>query len=395
MKYLEKEQNRTLENLLSRVTAVCTNGDAMTMKWFEILLKNSKRTLKLGVKGDSLSHVYHIVQNVMKRKQIEELVLYINDVEISFQQLNDLLMALLHNPIILLQIKAYKVSLCNYRSQIEHFKTFTASLHLLIKLPTLQCLKFCGVLTTTAAKSLILTYLSTPCSSPQTLEIDGMYEDSDGVGATVSSMEQQIVQSTGEFYHLKSLIVDSIDLDDAKALRMHKYLSSNESKVIQCYGSISSWILCETGLKIGSLELRDYDYNCAKIIIPSTVCVKRMKMFCVNRTNCSDQWKSSLFLTAFTNPSLQELTWHARHTIQKRLSDPKAYYASGLSASLLGEVPGECLKKVRITISYWRPEDLNLTSIVEAVATAFPHLQFSCDVDLWSKPVRYRTKCGF
>ena len=387
MSYLEENEEYTLlERLLSKTIAISTHGEGLGKKWFEILLGNSNTTLKLGIKGGYLSSVCIPVLKAAERKRIEELVLYIKDEEICFKKLSDFLHALSHrNQIVLLDITAYQSNLSNYRYKLDHFKTFISFLHCLIKEPKFQCLRLCGLVTTTAAKSLILNFLSTPSLNPQTLQIDRMYNDSDGDGSAVRERELQRhpLPRTNTFYSFKTLIIDSIDSESAKTLRMHKYLKIKEDTVKpshDCeYGSVSDWLLTLPNLKIGCLELKDYDRNCGKVNIPSTACIERMKIFLIfghgRRRNL--QWLSPMFITTWTNPSLQELTWHSRHNCNGGLGFHD--YAEGLESALLNHVPGRSLKKLRITINYYFDDE----SISEVVAAAFPALQFSCYTDFW------------
>ena len=377
-----------------------THGKGLGKKWFEILLGNSNTTLKLGIKGGYLSSVCIPVRNAAERKQIEELVLYIEDEEICFKQLSDFLHALSHhNQIVLLDITAYQSNLSNYRCKLDHFKTFISFLHCLIKEPKFQCLRLCGIVTTTAAKSLILNFLSTPSLNPQTLQIDRMYNDNDGDGSAISEKELQRhpLPRTNTFYSFKTLIIDSIDSEDAMILRMHKYLKVVDNAV-HCmvkpsdhheYGSVSAWLLALPNLKIGCLELKDYDHNCGKVNIPSTACIVRMKTFLIFFDR-NHQWLSPMFITTWTNPSVQELTWHSRHNRTGSLG--RYDFAEGLESTLLHHVPGRSLKKVRITINYYF-EDEKISAVV---AAAFPALQFSCYSDFWfvggnSEIMRYWT----
>ncbi|KAL5516597.1 hypothetical protein EMCRGX_G001980 [Ephydatia muelleri] len=248
------------------------------------------------------------------------------------------------------------------------------------KMPTFQCLRLYGVVTSTAAKNLISTFLSTPCSSPQSLELDRMHLDT---GSTFHENEQTLLMKN-TFYRFKTLVIDSIDIEDAKSLGMHKYLrikssrlqNSCSGKIDSSFASISDWLLTRPNLKIGFLELRDYAYVTNDICIPSTATIENMKLFITVVRDAQGQWKSQLFFTTLTNPSLQELTWHCRYSVKfysERFLKSSAF-TELLSSSIINHPPGQSLTKLTITIN----NVFDYKQVHNIVMAAIPNLQFQC-----------------
>ena len=371
-----------LEKVLSKVTAVATPGQEMTKMWFEILLENAMPTLKLGVKDDCLSHICSCMQRAAERKGIEQLVLYIMDEEIHYRRLAGFLrkMSVSHQ-ITLLELVAPN-SKINRLSNVwhQHLKYLISYLLDFIQMPTFQCLRLYGVVTSTAAKNLISTFLSTPCSSPQSLELDRMHLDT---GSTFHENEQNLLMKN-TFYRFKTLVIDSIDIEDAESLGMHKYLrikssrlqNSCSGKIDSSFASISDWLLTQPNLKIGFLELRDYAYVTNDICIPSTATIENMKLFITVVRDAQGQWKSQLFFTALTNPSLQELTWHCRYSVKffsERFLKSSAF-TELLSSSIINHPPRQSLTKLTITIN----NVFDYKQVHYIVTAAFPNCQFQC-----------------
>ena len=266
-----------LKQLLSNVVAVNTTCEEMEEAWFEALLSNGIPTLKLCVRYDLFKYVQSCVRKCAERKKLDELIIRLRDKVIpifdiiaditlsQFRHLRLLDINSLHHPCLARQ----KTMLTQFSSTLQSF----------MQQPQFSCLRLSGVISTEVGKSLILTFLSTPCTSVQRLEISTMYDDREWV----NEMGQRL-PTDNDYYTHKCLFIDSIRMVHAKFLNTNKYLVNadavnryyfpkSENRFAEC-GTLTSWLFGLPDLKIGSLEIHDY-----------TTAIAPMPLFAVQRTS--------------------------------------------------------------------------------------------------------------
>eukprot|EP00731_Ephydatia_muelleri_P008008 Em0004g346a len=319
-----KENVEIMKHLTSQVIGVNAPCEKMNDEWFERVLSNSMPTLKLSLHYDTLSNIHDHVLKCGARKKLDELIIRLKDEQktTGSDELTTFTTRVLQSHsshLRLLEITSLHPSHMGMsgRGAVTSISS-ASSLLWFLQQPHFSCLKLSGVISTTVGKSLIFTFLSTPCTSQQRLELSSM------VPETADSSVQSLPVNN-DYYLLKSLLIDSTCMAHAKMLSLNKYLLNNRA-VEQFYNKhyqpacarkrsdLTSWLFKLPNLKVGTLQLYDYDTNCTNITVPSTVCIETLKVFMVFKfhNDTYSIWTYPLFVSAMQLPSLCKCIWDIR-----------------------------------------------------------------------------------
>lgn len=362
-----KENKGDIEQLLSRVQFVSATAGQTKDECFETLLSNPIATLGLSVQYDRFAAVKPCVQECMKRKKLEELIVHLNDVRLADGQLAGLTDELfLSRHLRLLEI----TSLHHLDAGDDETATvaFRSSLIAFLQRPAFLCLRLYNVTTVSTAKSLIVTFLSTPCLNEQTLELGGLTPDA----------EQERcfkLPDTKESPHPfnKSLVVDNVAMINEETLEMNTDLRIEDVFLCDSRGSLASWLFSLHNMKVAKLLLKDYSVNIDHIAVPETVRVGKLTIFTVLPLNHNHRslWTNTFFTSALSNPLLRECAWHVRLSPSPSHPFQCREVVDDLCPVLLEHVPRGCTKKLSITINE-NIEHLcksNLGHLMEATST--------------------------
>lgn len=378
----QQKRHKIVEQLLSDVIAVNTPSEEIEEEWFDELLSNGVQTLKLCVRYDLFQYVQSGVKKCSKKKKLDELIIRLRDEVIPMLELSRLI-----GEITFCQssyLRLLDISSLHQQHLAEQTKTlvsFTSTLLSFLRRPHFACLRLSGVIGTTQGKSLILTFLSTPCSSAQRLEISSMYADREEM------QEEQTLPADNDYYTHKSLFLDSVRMMHAKVLNMDKY-RANIKTIREYYltnvantrvrnGSLTSWLLSLPTLKVGSLEIHDYSRTCANADINATSCIEALKAFIVFRNEEEEcMWSSSLFRTAVALPTLRKCLWDLRFL---SLSKRRNYHLEKLLDTLRECLPSENSRILSITVN--KNIEPSLVEKMEQNILSIPELAFTIETN--------------
>ncbi|KAL5496478.1 hypothetical protein EMCRGX_G012774 [Ephydatia muelleri] len=311
------EGAETMKLLTSRVIGVNTTCEGIGEEWFENVLANPLPTLKLSVHYDTLCNIRDCVLKCGTRKKLDELIVRIDEDNAIIEDIcsftNEVILSHFSH-LRLLEISSLYQSHWAEAGGTVTLIVCASPLVWFLQQPNFHCLRLSGVISTTLGRSLIFTFLSTRCTSQQRLELRNM------VLETADSSVQSLPERN-DYYIWKYLLIDSIctvrgkewngngytlNMDEVKQLGSAAQFTGKE-------GSMTSWLFKLPNLKIGTLQLYDYDTNCTNITVPSTVCIETLKVFIVFK---SDQvcytWTSPLFTSVMQLPLLCKCTWDIR-----------------------------------------------------------------------------------
>ena len=350
---LLKTNAEIMKILTSRVIGVNTPCAQMEAEWFENVLSNPIPTLKLSVHNNVLSTISSCVLKCGERKKFDELIIRLDDKAETSEELSSFTSSIVKthcSHLRLLEITNLHPSHVGFAGEpISHISS-ASSLSWFLQQPNFSCLRLSGVVSTTVGKSLILTFLSTPCSSLQRLELRNMV-----AGKADSSVQSLHLPENNNYYPLKSLLLDSICMSHAKELSLSKYLLHNSAveqyKVStecssDCKSSITAWLFQIQNLRVGTLQVYDYGTNCIRINVPSTSCIGTLKFFVVVTSNSDGAiWTSPLFTSILLLPSLTKFIWDLRGACNVR-------EVNNLAGVLkeLGKKSPSCLEDLSISI---------------------------------------------
>ena len=383
-----KENVEIMKHLTSQVLGVNAPCEKMNDEWFERVLSNSMPTLKLSLHYDTLSNIRDHVLKCGARKKLDELIIRLKDEQktTGSDELTTFTTRVLQSHsshLRLLEITSLHPSHMGMsgRGAVTSISS-ASSLLWFLQQPHFSCLKLSGVISTTVGKSLIFTFLSTPCTSQQRLELSSM------VPETADSSVQSLPVNN-DYYPLKSLLIDSTCMAHAKMLSLNKYLLNNHA-VEQFYNKhyqpacarkrsdLTSWLFKLPNLKVGTLQLYDYDTNCTNITVPSTVCIETLKVFMVFKfhNDTYSNWTYPLFVSAMQLPSLCKCIWDIRTSTAL---DKGAIHFCNLSEILLNHKDLTLMKLEELTISI--DQDLSdsafeITRQKSEVTAILPKLKF-------------------
>lgn len=144
---------------------------------------------------------------------------------------------------------------------------------------------------------------------------------------TADSSSVQSLPEGNDYYPLKCLLIDNISMAHAKQVRLNNYLL-NKDAIEQYYAtnphaadqsaadsksSVTSWLLKITNLRVGTLQVYDYDTNCTPVCIPSTTCIEALKVFIVFKSDeICYTWTSPMFTSLIRLPTLCRCIWEVR-----------------------------------------------------------------------------------
>ena len=324
MEILESEENAAImKHVTSDVIGINTPWNKMGDMWFRSVLSNSMPTLKLSVHCDMLPNICNAVQKYGKKK-LDELIISFNDCHAQTRLLSKFTESVLQSHfkhLRLLEISGFHLSYLGLVALKGVTLISSASpLVCLLQQPHFTCLRLSGVIHTTVAKSLIFTFLSIPCTSLQRLELSNM------VSKRAPERALHSLPENNDYYPLKCLLIDNVCMVHAKEFSLNKYQLSKDCIILMLRrtqlthcpnrdkeNTLSSWLFKLPNLKIGTLQLYDYDTNCTNITVPSAVCIETLKVFIVfNSGDVCSTWTSPLFSTMIRLPSLQKCIWDVR-----------------------------------------------------------------------------------
>ena len=327
MEYFKSDENAAaiMKHLTSQVIGVNTPCDKMGEEWFENVLTNSMPTLKLSVHYDLLCNISSHVLKCLERKKLDELIIRVNDKNVMIEELSSFtngIMLRQSSHIRLLEITSLHQFHWGLPGEILTIISSASPLVWFLQQPTFSCLRLSGVISTAVGKSLILTFLSTPCTSLQCLELRNMVADT-----TADSSSVQSLPEGNDYYHQKCLLIDNISMAHAKQVRLNNYLL-NKDAIEQYYAtnphaadqsaadsksSVTSWLLNIKNLRVGTLQVYDYDTNCTHVCVPSTTCIEALKVFIVFKSDeICYTWTSPTFTSLLRLPTLCKCIWEVR-----------------------------------------------------------------------------------
>ena len=382
------EQRKTqaiVKQLLSNVTAINTPSEEIGEEWFDLLLSNGKPTLKLCVRYDLFQYVVIVVRKCAEKKKIDELIIRLRDDVLPVLELSSFTIEMTsHFPHLqLLEINSLHKPQVSILSAIP--AKFAPSLQRFMENPHFSCLRLSGVVTTAVARSLVLTFLSTPCASKQRLHLANMCTDRNALDSKDQSLPER-----NDYYSHKHLSLDSVRMTHAKEFNMHIY--QENSDVIEQYyfpntenhhsknGTLTSWLLRLRNLKIGSLEIYDYHSNYFHgTVVPSTARIDVLKMFMVITSEEKCIWTDPLFDTIIVHPTLQKCLLDLR--ILKLSSSRNNYYLKALSDVLLQRASSGNLSILSITVNK-NHETSAVEQVQQAVSSSLPRLVFDVETGI-------------
>ena len=378
---MEKTQ-AIVKQLLSNVIAVNTPSEEIGEAWFTALLSNGMPTLKLCVHYDLFQYILSGVQKCAETKKLDELIIRLRDELAPILEISRFTEEVMksHSP----HLRLLEITSLHQPNLVGHVQAatlakFATPLQWFLQQPHFTCLRLSGVIDTSVARSLVSTFLSTPCASPQRLELAGMYAGHKIVEGVVS------LPKINDHYSHKFLLLDSIRMADAKRLNMNKYLL-NSKVVDQHYlpnpanristgtSSLTSWLFGLPNLKVGSLEIFDYSKNCIDNAIPSTASIDQLKMFVVARSEEECIWTRLLFNTAMNHPVLSKCLWDLRFL---KRSSRRDYYLAALTDVLLKQVPLGNLSILSITIN----KNIEQSAVLKVHHNVSPLSRLAFDID--------------
>ena len=386
--YLTDTLGTNRDRLLSRVEFVSATSEQMREEWFEILLSNPVATLNLSVQYDQLSKIDSSVEKCVSRKKMEELIIHLNDANLPVGILCGFTDKLLQSRNLrLLEITSLHPPL--FSDGASNTNALVYPIVNFLRQPNFLCLRLYNVVDTSTAKSLILTFLSTPCLSEQSLEMGGLIPGDDMV--CCSSSKEQTLPSANEHYHFKNLVLDSVKMVDNETLEMNAGLKIED--VFVCdggQGSLSTWLFGLKNLMVGRLLLKDYSTNVDHISVPRTVLVGKLTIFVVLPYDCphTSVWTNSFFTSVVGHPLFLKCTWHLRLKASPSHPFQCCEVIDNLSPILLEHVPlgglGELSVTVNENIEYLCKQ--NMVKLMEAVRT-----MLQLKLDITSAGSSYRT----
>ena len=220
------ENSAIMEHLTSDVIGVNTPWDKMDSIWFKSVLSNSMPTLKLSVHCDALpANISSGVQQCGNKK-IDELIIGFNHTRHESHILSKLTRSVLLSHcshLRHLEISGFHPSHMGFRA-VERVTVLSSSspLEWLLQQPHFTCLKLSGVISTIEAKSLILTFLSTPCTSQQRLELSNVVSETEPENAV------QSLPLNNSYYPRKCLLIDNVCMVHARKFSLNKYQLSKD-----------------------------------------------------------------------------------------------------------------------------------------------------------------------
>lgn len=360
------DSHGTTSQLLNQVQYVSATGEQTQKEWFEILLSNPIPTLGLSIRYGDFSEIESSVEKCGEKKKLEELIVHLNDTQLPIKRVCGLADKLLLSR----NLRLLEITSLHQPHFIDEtgMNALAYSLVDFIKEPNFLCLRLHNTVTILTAKSLILSFLSTPCLSEQSLELGGLIPDDDG------RVYQPALPSTNEHHCFKSLVLDNIRLINNETLEMTNANLKIEDVFVrdgQC--SLSHWLFGIHNLKIGKLLIKDYSTNIDEIIVPRAVNIGKLTIFVVLPSNHSHRsiWTNAFFTSTISHLLLHKCAWHLRLKTSPSHPFQCCEVIDDLSSVLLEHVPLGGLRELSITVNE-NIEHLcksNLALLMEAVGS--------------------------